>query len=150
MHGLLGCGGFSSPNMGGLEAEEASTQGSPHHQHASAERLSVRTGAAVGGGTPPSPSLHATTGIPDLDWASGPFRAAPVGYLMRATPTSTPMASPREGTPPAGSDLEAPLLPGRRKHGAGGHAAAFEDCGWIRPICFGLINTAAGVVSVCV
>lgn len=91
---------------------------------------------------PASPVFATNTSDAD-SWASGPFRAAPLGYVLHSSstpPMGTPQASPRD------ADLEAPLLPGRRpaKHGLG---HSHEEASVIKAIVFGLINTAAGVVS---
>ena len=87
---------------------------------------------------------------PDSWTASGPFRNAPMRHLLHATPSGTPLASPRSGTPPddRGGDLEAPLLGRvRGKRGGGAQQQPFDSGGALRAITFGLINTAAGVVS---
>ncbi|PSC75492.1 Sulfate Permease Family [Micractinium conductrix] len=85
---------------------------------------------------------------PDSWTASGPFRNAPMRHLLHATPSGTPLASPRSGTPPddRGGDLEAPLLGRvRGKRGGGAQQQPFDSGGALRAITFGLINTAAGV-----
>lgn len=89
-----------------------------------------------------------STDAADMDsWMSGPFRSAPLGYVMHSTPSGTPLASPRTATPQQQrgeqGDLEAPLLarPKRR------HRQQFESGGLAKAIVFGLINTAAGVVG---
>lgn len=71
-----------------------------------------------------------------------------MAYVMRTTPSGTPLASPREcpSTPErqsGGGDLEAPLLPRERHKQHRGQP--FESGGVIKAVVFGLINTAAGV-----
>ena len=87
---------------------------------------------------------------------SAPFRGAPMTYVMHSPPSGTPLASPREsGTTTlaaddaAEGDLEAPLLQQRTRgmHSKHQHPKPFASGGILKAIVFGLINTAAGVVS---
>ena len=109
------------------------------------------------GGSLPSPRPSYGTPPEEDGWtASGPFRAAPLTHVLHAAstpPSGTPQASPRHSGPEP--DLEAPLLGGggaRQRaakqafglaggDGSGGAALAIKAC------VFGLINTAAGIVS---
>ena len=83
---------------------------------------------------------------------SGPFRLAPMGYVMHSTPAGTPLASPRtcpttpEQEPGGPGDLEAPLLSGPKQRGHR-HRQQFDSGGVVKAVVFGLINTAAGVVG---
>ncbi len=85
-------------------------------------------------------------------WMSGPFRSAPMAYVMHTNSSGTPLASPRTGpaTPerePWGqTDLEAPLL-AWPKHRGHRHRQQFDSGGLVKVVVFGLINTTAGVVG---
>lgn len=63
-------------------------------------------------------------------------------YVMHGTPSGTPLASPRDAVPEG--DLEAPLLPRPAKQRQ--HFAP-DGGGLLKAGVFGLINTAAGIVS---
>jgi hypothetical protein len=76
--------------------------------------------------------------------ASGPFRAAPMGYVLHnGTPAGTPLASPRH-TAGQGDDLEAPLLAANRSGGLKAEGSAGSAA--LKAMTFGVINTCAGVV----
>lgn len=123
------------------------------HPPAAAPSAASNSGATLAAGGAAGNAIGAPLDATDGDgWMSGPFRLAPMGYVMHSTPSGTPLASPRTGptTPEqerrGPGDLEAPLLAGLKPR-AQRHQQQFESGGVVKAVVFGLINTAAGVVG---